>query len=82
MPGLLPPLAGHTLTYRKKDNLRSLLLLGGVSPHGGWLDDVWEYDVTRGAWLRLNCTGAKPMGACDHWGGGSDLNGCYNELVN
>ncbi|XP_043238778.1 multiple epidermal growth factor-like domains protein 8 [Amphibalanus amphitrite] len=66
VPALLPPLAGHTLTYRKKDNLRSLLLLGGVSPQGGWLDDVWEYDVTRGAWLRLNCTGTKPMGMYGH----------------
>ena len=62
MPALLPPLAGHTLSYRKKDDLRSLLLIGGLSPHQDWLADVWEYDVTRGAWLRLNCTGAKPMG--------------------
>ena len=62
VPALLPPLAGHSLTYRQKDDLRSLLLIGGLSPQRHWLTHVWEYDVIRGAWLRLNCTGAKPMG--------------------
>ncbi|XP_037078652.1 LOW QUALITY PROTEIN: multiple epidermal growth factor-like domains protein 8, partial [Pollicipes pollicipes] len=62
----LPPLAGHSLTYRQRDGLRSLLLLGGFSPQHDWLADVWEYDVTRGAWLRLNCTGSAPMGIYGH----------------
>ncbi|MPC59517.1 Multiple epidermal growth factor-like domains protein 8 [Portunus trituberculatus] len=65
-PAALPPLAGHTLTYRGQQEAASLLLVGGASPQYGFLEAPWEYSVSSGRWARLVTSGTAPVGVYGH----------------
>lgn len=59
-----PTVSGHTLTYHKSQE--SLILIGGVSPKGGFLNLVWEYKLDKEQWQPLNTKGVGPAGIYGH----------------
>ncbi|XP_041977639.1 multiple epidermal growth factor-like domains protein 8 isoform X2 [Aricia agestis] len=61
-----PPLAGHTLTMQKYQDYESLVLIGGFSLEEGFMSDMWEFDLDHNKWIKLVCTGAKPVGLIGH----------------
>ncbi|KAF2348657.1 Laminin EGF domain, partial [Trinorchestia longiramus] len=63
---LPPPVAGHTLTYCNDGEKEVLILIGGVSDVYGFLDVVWEYRVSTGAWSVLETSGTAPLGVFGH----------------
>lgn len=63
---LPPPVAGHTLSYCKIRDRELLLLIGGVSDVEGFLNVIWEYDVSTGLWSVLKTTGTVPLGLFGH----------------
>lgn len=64
--GIVPPLAGHTLTLRYDGEHMTLLLVGGFSPEYGFMDKVVEYSPDNGTWTVLNTTGTPPIGIYGH----------------
>lgn len=60
--GLVPPLAGHTLTLRHDGEHQTLLLVGGFSPEYGFMEKVMEFSPENGTWVVLNTTGTPPIG--------------------
>ncbi|KAK3860683.1 hypothetical protein Pcinc_033276 [Petrolisthes cinctipes] len=62
----LPALAGHTLTYRTNGDTQSLVLIGGASSNYGFLESVWEYDLKKRWWGKLQTSGAVPVGIYGH----------------
>ncbi|KAG7311412.1 hypothetical protein JYU34_002454 [Plutella xylostella] len=61
-----PALAGHTLTLQKYQEYESLVLLGGFSLSGGFMSDVWEFDLDNDKWIKLECHGPQPIGIIGH----------------
>nr|CAI5852919.1 unnamed protein product [Callosobruchus analis] len=59
-----PAVSGHTLTYDKAQD--SLILIGGVSPQGGFLNLVWEYRLEKEHWQPLSIKGMGPAGIFGH----------------
>jgi len=58
-----PPLAGHALVLRHgRGRAPSLLLVGGLEPCRGPLDQVWNFDLDAGTWTALNASGFWPPG--------------------
>ncbi|XP_076035463.1 multiple EGF like domains 8 [Oratosquilla oratoria] len=62
----LPPLAGHTLTYRSDSQYSSLVLIGGASSMYGFLDTVWEFNLLDNVWVKVNTSGTIPTGIYGH----------------
>ncbi|XP_045596655.2 multiple epidermal growth factor-like domains protein 8 [Procambarus clarkii] len=62
----LPPLAGHSLTYRSDAESQSLVLIGGASSEYGFLECVWEYNLGNGQWNKVKTGGAIPVGIYGH----------------
>lgn len=60
--GMVPPLAGHTLTLRHDGEHQTLLLVGGFSPEYGFMEKVMEFSPENGTWVVLNTTGTPPIG--------------------
>lgn len=60
--GVVPPLAGHTLTLRHDGEHQTLLLVGGFSPQYGFMEKVIEFSPENGTWTVLNTTGTPPIG--------------------
>lgn len=60
--GLVPPLAGHTLSLRHDGEHQTLLLVGGFSPEYGFMEKVMEFSPENGTWTVLNTTGTPPIG--------------------
>lgn len=53
-----PPLAGHTLTWRR--DFESLVLIGGFSPKHGYMNEVWEFDTKTDNWEVIQTSGNGP----------------------
>jgi len=64
--GVVPPLAGHTLTLRHDGEHQTLLLVGGFSPEYGFMEKVIEFSPENGSWTVLNTTGTPPIGIYGH----------------
>lgn len=58
-----PPLAGHTMTYIKQDNL---LIIGGFSPKNGLENHLWTLNLVSLKWNRLASKGKGPNGIIGH----------------
>lgn len=61
-----PAIAGHTLTYYRNPSHESLIIIGGVSPQGGFLNVVWEYRLDKEHWQPLSVEGQGPLGIFGH----------------
>ncbi|XP_050307632.1 multiple epidermal growth factor-like domains protein 8 [Anthonomus grandis grandis] len=62
-----PAVYGHTLTYyRNADREEFLILVGGDSPHSGFLNNVWEFAVEKNVWRAINTKGNGPAGIFGH----------------
>lgn len=60
-------LAGHTLTSYKNDTSESLILIGGISPTVGLLNNiVWEYKFDKNTWELWSVRGKGPSGVYGH----------------
>ncbi|KAG7161272.1 Multiple epidermal growth factor-like domains protein 8-like [Homarus americanus] len=62
----LPRLAGHSLTYCSEAESQSLVLIGGASSDYGFLERVWEYNLTSGKWNSVQTSGVIPVGIYGH----------------
>jgi hypothetical protein len=63
-PAVQPPaLAGHTLTLRRHaTGAGSLILIGGLGPCSGMLEDVWEFGLDSRTWIKMHTNGPGPTG--------------------
>ncbi|KAJ8956844.1 hypothetical protein NQ318_014258 [Aromia moschata] len=61
-----PALYGHTLTYYRNSSQESLIVIGGGSPLGGFLNLVWEYKLEKEQWQPVYTKGQGPAGILGH----------------
>ncbi|KAJ8978062.1 hypothetical protein NQ317_015869 [Molorchus minor] len=61
-----PAVSGHSLTYYRNGTQESLIIIGGSSPHGGFLNLVWEYRLDKEQWQPINTKGNGPAGIYGH----------------
>lgn len=63
--GALPPARdSHAMAY--DPDTEQIILFGGVSSYGEWLDDTWAYDTATNSWFDLAPPGARPLSRMGH----------------